>query len=1055
MLGSIVRLNLARNHLSDLSGLRRMWTLEYLDVSENRLDSWLPVIVLRNLPSLSVLNVRGNPFTVNDSEAHHRPLIFSAFDHRDIALILDGHGPTSQERREMAKIPRVATGHATSTAKAAETPAMKVRRPKVAVIEEAIGDDEDAEFGVAGKSDNPSSPSPRGDHGANLATSPTHSHLSSLEKAPRVLRATELQAVTIASVHRRSNVAYFETPSPAKAAHIISMKPRSRFKRRATASTVNGTKAMATNVPSLQPAYTYSVPSSFSTRPTSPTPSFIAPSVRLGGAAPRDPERYRRRVEMMRAEAGSSWLRAFTELQSQSPTASPDTQTYYQGGAHFEQVSPSRQWPAQSRSDSTSEQSPESSSRVVVHTSSPDKAEAAPDTQLPSFLFPRRRTVARNREIASLPHYSECQKSIATSPQSPDSAALADLVISSKAVDGPIGSSNDDSPLVEVSNGSQSSLLPILDSVSMSLSQVQQQLQDDGASVLADGVAVSRYQFIPAADIPTADVQVVSSGSRVVKRSVLGRRAIYISPTDLIEVVVTMSSDGMATEHNFSQYISAKVPVSSLVRASRLGADDLSPVRIESKCGRFDPATWIEYSSSGGDNSGFVELVNAIQAIVSDNANRGLPEHLYKQAECLRCSWHGYVDHERTFFDAISDDEFSVLPPPAKELQCPNCKRSYLREYYAADEESETAASDIGLATQTANAPIWKKPFVTRRNRFHSSTADQPKSAAAEASERRAQHAQHLEAARSALAADVHKLDGIATFSELPFAQATNAVKLFLQLNVFETESERLVQWVPAGLVRQMLPIAPQGQALARGGSKGASVPAAGLSGQQVTSSKWGLSSLLGGAATTTAAVASTEDEEAEGESMLDANSDEKRRGLAIEVDWRASAALAPNLCEQAVYLALSSQAIYVFSPTWDALRSTMTGNGSDEMDLRPEQYLGLLFSLPLASLGRIDIGPNRQYLALHSALLAISNKSAEGIWDSRQLEQLLATSYPSYPLSGYLDGRAGALQPAQHQSQCSLISEGAASSCVFMIRDRLACSDLLDSLVEIGYETR
>ncbi|KAJ2903694.1 hypothetical protein GGI21_004404, partial [Coemansia aciculifera] len=269
------------------------------------------------------------------------------------------------------------------------------------------------------------------------------------------------------------------------------------------------------------------------------------------------------------------------------------------------------------------------------------------------------------------------------------------------------------------------------------------------------------------------------------------------------------------------------------------------------------------------------------------------------------------------------------------------------------------------------------------------------------------------------------------------------------------TESERLVQWVPAGLVRQMPPIAPQGQALARGGSKGASVPAAGLSGQQVTSSKWGLSSLLGGAATTTAAVASTEDEGAEGESMLDANSDEKRRGLAIEVDWRASAALAPNLCEQAVYLALSSQAIYVFSPTWDALRSTMTGNGSDEMDLRPEQYLGLLFSLPLASLGRIDIGPNRQYLALHSALLAISNKSAEGIWDSRQLEQLLATSYPSYPLSGYLDGRAGALQPAQHQSQCSLISEGAASSCVFMIRDRLACSDLLDSLVEIGYETR
>ncbi|KAJ2451905.1 hypothetical protein GGF42_004156, partial [Coemansia sp. RSA 2424] len=695
-LGSIVRLNLARNHLSDLSGLRRMWALEHLDVSENRLDSWLAVLVLRNLPSLGVLNVRGNPFVLNDTEAHHRPQIFSAFDHRDIALVLDGRGPTSQERREMAKIPRVATGHATSTSKATEAPATKMRRPKVAVIEESVGDDGDDEFAATGKTDAadiPSSSSPRSSRGANLPASPIHSHLGSLEKTPRVLRATELQAVTVASAHRRSNVSHFEAQSPAAAAHGISMKPRPRFKRRATASTVNGTKTTATNVPSLQPAYTYSVPSSFSTRPASPAPSSVAPSVRMGGTAPRDPERYRRRVEMMRAEAGSSWLRAFAELQSQSPTVSPDTHAFYQSGAHFEQtlprrlgspLEPAQQWPTQSRSELTSERPRDSSSSADTSPSGGKPEEVpAPDTQLPSFLFPRRRTAARNREIASLPHYSEVQQPIAASPHSPDSAALTGLAISRKEDDDLANESQSESPQMEATISPRSSASPELDTASANLSEVQQLLQDEGVSVVAESVAVSRCQFIPAADMPaTADGRALASGSRVIQRAVLGYRAIYISPSDLIEVA-SSGDDGMA-EHDDNRRISARVPLTSLVRASRLGTDDASPIRAESKCGRFDSATWIEYSPND-DNGGFANLVNAIQAAVSENAGRGLPEHLYKQAECLRCNWHGYVDHERTAFDAISDSDFTVIPPPAKELQCPKCKRSYLREYYAAD----------------------------------------------------------------------------------------------------------------------------------------------------------------------------------------------------------------------------------------------------------------------------------------------------------------------------------------------------------------------------------
>ncbi|KAJ2491755.1 hypothetical protein IWW37_002079, partial [Coemansia sp. RSA 2050] len=613
-LGSIVRLNLARNHLADLSGLRRMWALEYLDVSENRLDSWLPVLALRNLPSLGVLNVCGNPFSLSDPEAHHRAQIFSAFDHRDIALVLDGHGPTSQERREMAKIPRVATG----TPKASEAPAMKARRPKVAVIEESLGGGEDGdEFEATGKASATDIPSGPRDFGANMSASPIHSHLGSLEKTPHVLRATELQAVTVASAHRRSNVTHFEAQSPA--AHSILMKQRPQFKRRATASTINGAKEIATHVPGLQPTHTFSVPSSFaSNRPASPAPSSIAPSVRMTGGTPRDPERYRRRVEMMRAEAGSSWLRAFTELQSQSPTASPDAHLFYQEGTHFEQMlprrigspsKPSERCPTQSHSGSRLEQHPNEDSPAAL-ASLPGKPELVPDTQLPSFLFPRRRTAARNREISSLPHYSENQASLASSPQSPDSAALAGLAISNKENDAPASAGSGESPRLE----SEFSDTPLTttssksEATSADLSEVQRMLQDEGAIVLAEGVPVARCQYIPAADMPLAAGCALASGSKVVQRVVLGQRSLYVTPADLVEV----ADDNSVAASGDNRHVSARVPLASLVRASRPGTGDTGPLRVESKCGRFDAATWMEFSPNG--DAEFAGLVEAIQA---------------------------------------------------------------------------------------------------------------------------------------------------------------------------------------------------------------------------------------------------------------------------------------------------------------------------------------------------------------------------------------------------------------------------------------------------------
>ncbi|PIA19532.1 L domain-like protein, partial [Coemansia reversa NRRL 1564] len=96
--GGVVRLNLAQNQLTSVAGLRRVWALEVLDISDNALAQWTTVVTLRNLPSLRELHVKGNPFTQAEG---YRAQVFSAFDYRDVTLVLDGHGPTTQERREM------------------------------------------------------------------------------------------------------------------------------------------------------------------------------------------------------------------------------------------------------------------------------------------------------------------------------------------------------------------------------------------------------------------------------------------------------------------------------------------------------------------------------------------------------------------------------------------------------------------------------------------------------------------------------------------------------------------------------------------------------------------------------------------------------------------------------------------------------------------------------------------------------------------------------------------------------------------------------------------
>ncbi|KAJ2400350.1 hypothetical protein GGI23_002086 [Coemansia sp. RSA 2559] len=1021
----------------------------------------------------------------------------------------------------MAKIPRVATSHrleTAATAAAAATkmsgvPAKKAYRPKVAVIEESADlksdDGATASAGRESEDDDSGGRVTDATGSAYIAGSSAReakgmsspiggSILAPVEKTSRVLRATELMAA-----HRRcNNASNRSNPSPLATSissatpQLISMKSRPRTKRRATATTIGGLTGSSSRGGAAvveQKAAAYFVPSSYGGRPASPAPSSLAPSMRTGASFLRDPERYRRRVEMMRAEAGSSWLRAFAELQSQSQSreTSPGSPLLRQG-SHFGKLqSPddpyrfiaARDDPGSDsvsiKSDDRDPPYPTGSVRQDSGGSSNSAlSQEIPDTQLPRFLFPRRKPTVRKKEIPRLPHYSPeaSQKDqgaggivsrlqeedeeevgvvglgivdsegnspgsfLARSPGSPRNSQ------DSLAKDGLSGRGSGENI------GSRSSLQ------SRQISELEQLRKGDGVrAALANGVHVVHYGFVPIAETPLSGDQILSVGSRVIQRLESNGRAVFVTSSELIEVSST------STDTDDGNMVASRTALALIVRVKRTTNNG---ILIEVKGSRFESPQWIEYVPDVSCTiNGISAFVDALQAASDSSAARGLSEQVYKQAECLRCSWNGFIDHERMAFDVLPDTrQFVVLPPPPKELQCPQCKREYLREFYA----DEDVKQEPGNGGEEDVKAIWKRSFMSRRNR-PGSAKRKTKVVAASESEQTGRRKRQIAEAREIAQREIERLGTAAVKGSLPFAEATNAIELFLQLSVFEADGERLKRWVPAGLVRQVFPMAPGGQQSQS--SRPSSSSNRGTSGsagnKSQPGSKWGFSSLLGSTAIPAAAVDGEKHERLEGIPEVE------RRAHVIQSDWRASAALVPAIAEQAVYLALSSHAIYVFSLTWDALNGVTMARRA-EMDLQPEQHLGLLFSISLASLGRIDIGPNRQYLALHSSLLAPDDKAGKR-WGAQTLQQLLTTAYVSYPThgcsadhgaladakslersvhtNGYL-AKASSLRPAQQAPRCMTFQNNAVSSCVFLIRDRLACSDLLDSLVEIGYET-
>lgn len=264
VLGNIYELDLRGNRLTMLVGLDRLWSLKRLDVRDNRIEDWSELTRLVSLPNLEDVWVAGNPFTVNND---YRVDIFAAFhQHADHDIQLDGSRPSFIERRRIentpasklrqlqdqnhAPQPTVAT---TATAKPTKVVRAKSKR-----------------FVKLGRQQQEETPPPVPPLPPSAAAPPASSQQEQ-ENDKRINRATELE----------------------KSATITRRKSASSSTRRSRRSTRHRSRSPST----AATATTDDNEQEKQARHRSVSPSSL-----------------RRKIESMRQEAGTEWLRVFQEM---------------------------------------------------------------------------------------------------------------------------------------------------------------------------------------------------------------------------------------------------------------------------------------------------------------------------------------------------------------------------------------------------------------------------------------------------------------------------------------------------------------------------------------------------------------------------------------------------------------------------------------------------------------------------------------------------------------------------------------------------------------------
>lgn len=93
-LGNVVSIDLSQNTISTLRGFERLYSLENLDISCNRISDIEDIRYVAGLPCLEHLCLTGNPVAIT---VDYRVKVFEHFGSRAVDIYLDNEKPTQKE----------------------------------------------------------------------------------------------------------------------------------------------------------------------------------------------------------------------------------------------------------------------------------------------------------------------------------------------------------------------------------------------------------------------------------------------------------------------------------------------------------------------------------------------------------------------------------------------------------------------------------------------------------------------------------------------------------------------------------------------------------------------------------------------------------------------------------------------------------------------------------------------------------------------------------------------------------------------------------------------
>ncbi|KAJ1977636.1 hypothetical protein H4R35_002222, partial [Dimargaris xerosporica] len=825
-----------------------------------------------------------------------------------------------------------------------------------------------------------------------------------------------------------------------------------------------------------------------------------------------NPAQFRDKVETMRQQAGSSWLKVFREMHQGS-------EEFNAMGSSLLPVAPlvNRQ--------------PTAPDTTLPTTS--ETLDDAADLNLPEFLFaasqrrvpalpplPTRRTKAVRSTKAGQPPPLP-SRSQSSSMVVPDASTLK--VSASGKGEGRLfnpPSLTASAPVEQLEALADSTLLYPPDAVLLhafvakfTYSAARLAFQPDKAEAGASATVLCFALSAEASD-STARIQLRSDGKPSLLELDLGAPGDpqLLARWDLhsllgvyVEEVTASDDDSLRLQNHPS--IGLRSPSTLVITLDLKQSRYDDPLRRQYKIprqflsGSLDAA--ISQASSQDQRLELVNTADKLQALVKmlqghcqTNWMRHWPREVCKQAKCLRCAWSGFIEPPASYHDATQYVQERVpalttvtdqqpIEQRSSNPECRQCHSTFLVEFYGSDDQTSHPAVPSALDPSTDGNPSlasWPLPSslgpttrtlppLASTTQLQSKSIKTPFDATTENSDSEKVSAgipnttrvpQTVAVVVARVARQLEAMDGclgLANQAMVPLQTVTNAMRLFLNLHTFTEPGEKLLMWVPTAVVEQVVPYS-------------ATEPAAPTSTSSGTPSRW---SILNWSA--------AKDKAAPPPSA---------NGLAstpVAGAWPAS--VMPRCpAERPVYLALSSHRIYLLALTPAFYRQLAAAGAGDmttkpnvetrlavaqvlqQAEHHPDQYLAPVHTFSLSALGRIDVGPNRQYLTFHmtpfidpSRPVPLSSASLAGragpASASVEKPPLLASSPSAAFISqGSGSGREAVVGSVGLDGALAGDAGGGSkvpteSSLTVLLRDRLVCSDFLNAFVIQCYESR